>query len=163
MTTSIISQAYMKLQNSMLEEEALLLYLAFSLCLPPRSLWFLNFDSVSENNILTIWNLSVGDNEEIILSYQTKRLLINHETRIKAKRRVQFLEERLSNDEVTKVSGRFIFSKKHTHWNNIFKSGFNRVCKGFDFTPIKIMNLSAKSMKMKNGRKASNILPVRQT
>ena len=53
-TTSIISRAYMKLQNSELEEEALFLYLTFSLCLPPRRLWFLTFDSVSENNILTI-------------------------------------------------------------------------------------------------------------
>ena len=72
---SIISKMYKALRKKNFQEEALFLYLTYSLGLHPRCLWFLKVDSVVQNNILTYWDPAREQEKEIILCAQTKKKL----------------------------------------------------------------------------------------
>ena len=60
-------------------------------------------------------------------------------------------DNRVSNDGRATITGVFLFHKKPTHWNNLFKIGFNKVDKFFSYTPAEIINLSAGKFKRKDG------------
>ena len=117
-TTDIVSETYLTLRDLDMREEALFLFLTYSLCLSPRCLWFLTAGSITHNNILTYWDLAMEQYKEIILSCQAKKLIESYENELKYQDLSRDWEKRVSNDGKTVIFGMFLFSKKPTCWNN---------------------------------------------
>ena len=160
-TTEIVSETYLTLRDLDMKEEALFLFLTYSLCLSPRCLWFLTAGSIAHNNILTYWDPAMEQYKEIILSCQAKKLIESYESELKYQDLGRDWDKRVSNDGKTVIFGMFLFSKKPTCWNNLFRNGFKGSVESFNFTPTEVMNLTAGGMKIRNGKKVAAYLPLR--
>ena len=130
----MIVSTYRKLLANYMKEEALFLYLTYSICVPPSCLWLLRWKSIKDKDYLLYWDPTINQSRSILLDPQTKRLINEYENDMKLNSKDFIQETRTSNDKKTKVSGTFMFSKKPTNWNNLFKNGFNRVNKKFSYT-----------------------------
>ena len=64
-------------------------------------------------------------------------------------------EVRISNDRKTKITGKILFKKKPTHWNNLFKSGFNGINKSFGYNPSQVSKMSTKRVSSNRDIKGS--------
>ena len=160
-TTEIVSETYLTLGDLDMKEEALFLFLTYSLCLSPRCLRFLTSGSITHNNILTYWDPAMEQYKEIILSCQAKKLIESYESELKYQDLGRDWNKRVSNDGKTVIFGMFLFSKKPTCWNNLFRNGFKGSVESFNFTPTEVMNLTAGGMKIRNGKKVAAYLPLR--
>ena len=52
----VISEAYQQLRSLNMKEEAIFLFLTYSLCLSSKCLWFMTTGSITQNSILKCWD-----------------------------------------------------------------------------------------------------------
>ena len=143
-----------------MKEEAFFLYLTYSLSQSPRYLWFLTAESIDKNGILTYWDPALDQYREIILESQTEVMIKQYEIELKPQIFNRDCEERISNDRKTVITDKFLFNKKPTCNNNLFRNGFKGSVVSFSFTPSEVMSVRFERVKKRDKKRVSAYLPL---
>lgn len=133
---TLISKAYRLLIENNRNQEAIFLYLNFSLRLSARSLYLLRFEDFSESQrTLKTVSSNPGQLENIKLDQQTCKVL--KEFRDKRNLSVQSASRSLPGGK-DRVEGPFIFNHKPAYFNKKYQNGFGKLITKFNLTPSKV-------------------------
>ena len=158
-STTLVTACYLRLMESKRYEQALFLYLTYFLRLFPRHLWFLGAGPINDKKHSNILESDYKQALSYYCAWWSQENSRKYESLMRITIDKSKIERRVSNDVKTIIRG-FLFSKKPTHWNNLFKSGFSGVIENFDLTPTQVISLREKAVDMEHNLRMAAILPL---
>ena len=147
LTIEICYNAYTTLIDQGLIQDSLFIHLLFSLGTSVNTLYYLSHDCITDQRVLTYWDVQNSGVKTVILSQELYRD-INYFKTYKEINKIETFKQLRALKDGTEVSGNFILSLSPSGIYSRFSKNFGGNLNGFHYTPNDISKLSEKLISM---------------